>query len=150
MLFIKCQINACFLVRVLSLIEVYDQFLTLKISWCYELGSQPLAHTDSTPRQILSLANASKTVPSSWRMMSTLHTTYCETSYCETSYCETSSIAIPTRLHHARLRHIPNWFNANIKKLTKSKYKLHCQIRSAIKFVSSKLRLSGSVSVSPN
>ncbi|RNA21136.1 RNA-directed DNA polymerase from mobile element jockey-like, partial [Brachionus plicatilis] len=47
------------------------------------------------------------------------------------SYCETSSIAIPTRLHHARLRHSPKWFNANIKKLTKSKYKLHCQIRSA-------------------
>ncbi len=107
-------------------------YLHAMLSWCYELRSQPIAHTDSTPRQILSLGNYelfSERIRDSTKLLEKdINTAY---SQLVKSYCAASSIAIPTRLHHARLRHSPKWFNVNIKKLTKIKYKLHCQIRSA-------------------
>ncbi|RNA13152.1 RNA-directed DNA polymerase from mobile element jockey-like, partial [Brachionus plicatilis] len=111
------------------LVSTVKDCLHTTVSWCYELRSQPLAHTDSTPRQILSLGNyelfSERIQDSAMLLENDVNTAY---NQLVKSYCETSSIANPTRLHHARLHHSPKWFNANIKKLTKSKYKLHCQI----------------------
>ncbi|RMZ95650.1 hypothetical protein BpHYR1_006844 [Brachionus plicatilis] len=76
------------------------------LSWCYELRSQALAHTDSTPRQILSLGNYeifSERIQDSAKLLENdVNIAY---NQLVKSYCEASSIAIPTRLHHSRLRH---------------------------------------------
>ncbi len=47
------------------------------------------------------------------------------------SYSTASALAIPTRVPRATNRPNPKWFNASIKQLTKKKFRLHCQIRSA-------------------
>ena len=47
------------------------------------------------------------------------------------TYSSASKLAIPTRRHSTSTRTNKKWFNAEIHKLTKRKYKLHCRIRSA-------------------
>jgi len=102
------------------------------LSWSFSLRSHFSNSPETTPRLVFRRGNYdifSKHVLDCAKLLdSDANAAY---NQLVATYSTASALAIPTCVPRAGKRPNPKWFNANIKQLTKKKFMLQCQIRSA-------------------
>jgi hypothetical protein len=103
------------------------------LTWDYELQSRISQQVTGPPRPVLAKGDYCLFDEKIRGLFPSSMVTDVDIAYNQlvSTYSSASKLAIPTRRHSTSTRTNKKWFNAEIHKLTKRKYKLHCRIRSA-------------------